>query len=272
MSENTHRFSIGAIEAMTVADEYGPMPIDQFNSIFNAPDAQDIRDAFAQLEAPQFSRNGLYLKTPTAQVLVDTGEGTMVKNLIAGGVHPDQITLLIITHFHGDHINGMTDAKGAAVFPNARVAVSHAEWSHWMSEKTLAEIGPERSQGLHKAFAPYIEGGKLDYYADGQAITPEIRAMLLPGHTPGMMGLSITSENTTLLHIADAAHVPLQGHFLQRVPRFDNQPEAGIVTRSGVFARAADSGALLFAYHFPFPGVGRFIRAGHGFDWHPLAG
>lgn len=272
MPDTTSRFQLGAIEAMTVADEYGPMPVDRFNSIFNTADADDLRAAFAQLEAPQFSRNGLYLKTPAARVLVDTGEGRMVQNLSTAGVNPAQIDLLIITHFHGDHINGMTDSAGAAVFPNARVAVSQNEWTHWMSDKTLAEIGPERAQNLRKAFAPYAEAGRLDYFSDGQAITPEIRAVLMPGHTPGMMGLSITSGAVTLLHIADAAHVPLQGHFLERVPRFDSLPEIASATRRGVFERAATNGELLFAYHFPFPGVGRVTRSSDGYDWTPLAG
>lgn len=132
----------------------------------------------------------------------------------------------------------MTDSAGAAVFPNARVAVSDAEWKHWMSEKTQAEIGPERAQVLRRAFAPYVEAERLDFIADGESITAEIRAVLLPGHTPGMMGLSITSGATTLLHTADAAHFPLQGQFLERVPRFDSQPDAAIATRRSVFERA----------------------------------
>jgi glyoxylase-like metal-dependent hydrolase (beta-lactamase superfamily II) len=275
MVEKTYPFRIGDIEALVIADEDQPIDEARFQRIFNGDDAQDIRDAFAQLVAPRFSRNGLYLKTPTQHILVDTGEGYhakghFVERLHAAGIRPEQIDLIIITHFHLDHFGGMMDESGALIFPQARVVVSRQEWAHWMRDEFLATMDEQRRQFLQQTFEPYVQARRLEMVDDGQEIVPGIRAVLMPGHTPGQMGLLITSGDAALLHIADTAHFPLQTQFINRVVRFDNDPEQAITTRRTVLERAADEQVMILAFHFPFPGLGYIARQNDVFDWQPL--
>ena len=82
------------------------------------------------------------LKTGGRLVLIDTGNGnsgaptsgTWMTNFKAAGFDPAQVNTIIISHFHGDHINGMRLKDGSAVFPNAEVMVSAPEWGFWMDD------------------------------------------------------------------------------------------------------------------------------------------
>lgn len=266
MTTEIFSFRIGDINALVAADDITQMTPERFNGIFNQEDAEDIREAFTHLDRPLFSRNGLFLDMPEHRVLVDTGEGRIIGKLAAAGISAEDISLLIITHFHGDHVNGMLTADGAPVFPNAQVIASRVEWDYWTSDA----VPDERRQGILRIFEPYTD--RILLVEDGDEITPGIYAILMPGHTPGQMGLHIISGDAALLHIADVAHVPLQGHFIERVPRFDYDPETAIDTRRVMFARSADDGVMLFAYHFPFPGIGQMSRSRYGFDWTPFEG
>lgn len=265
-------FRIGDIETLVIADASEPMSVTRFNGIFTGVDKVGIQEAFARLDAPVFSRNCLYLKTPTQQILIDTGEGHhanghFVERLRAAGIDADAIDLIIITHLHLDHFGGMCDVEGKLVFPQARVTMARAEWAYWMDEATLTD---ERRQILHQTFDAYEQAGQIDLVEDGQEITPGIRAVLMAGHTPGHMGLRITSGEDALLHIADAAHFPLQSQYLRCYTRYDVEPEQSMTTRRVVFERAANERVLTLAFHFPFPGLGYVTHDKDVFGWQPV--
>jgi glyoxylase-like metal-dependent hydrolase (beta-lactamase superfamily II) len=276
---NTYRFLIGDdIEAVVIADEIEVLPASDFDNIFNRDSDDEIRKAFAQLEAPHFGVNCLYLKTPTQRILVDTGtgkhppqsNGQLLEGLAEIGVKPEDITLLFISHFHLDHVGGMINEAGGLVFPNARLAASRSEWDHWMRDEFLDTLDERRRTALKAALLPYQKSGRLDLVDDDQEIAPGIRAVLLPGHTPGHVGLSITSGKSKLMHIVDTAHFPLQAEYIRSVPRFDFDAEQAISTRQAVFECVAESREIVMAYHFPFPGLGRMAQQGAAYCWEPL--
>ena len=278
MTVHTYQFHIGDIEAAVISDEIQTMPEERFNRIFNSDDGAEIRAAFTQLaEAPGFSRNCLYLRTPTQHILVDTGEGQhqddvkgrLMEGLETLGVSPEQIDVIIITHFHLDHIWGMIDPDGGLVFPNARVVVPLNEWNHWRSDAFMATLDETRVQALRRAFDPYVEAGRLDKIDDDREIVPGIRYVPMVGHTPGHAGLSIVSGEARLLHIADTAHLPLQLQYMDAPPRFDFDEAQAASTRRAVFERAHETGDLLLVYHFAFPGLGHVIQPEGDFYWQP---
>ncbi len=207
------------------------------------------------------SVNVLLVRTPGHVVLVDTGygapRGILLASLAKAGVAPADITDILISHGHGDHVGGLVDAAGAPVFAKAIVHMSAPEWTAIKAApanaKLVAGIG---SQVL--AFAP------------GAKLLPGIASVDLHGHTPGHSGYEITSGRGKLLAIGDSAHSYIVS--LARpgwVMGYDKDASVGAANRQALFTRLAASGETVFSPHFPYPGVGHVVRAGDGFAWQP---
>ena len=87
----------------------------------------------------------------------DAGDGVLLlhdprfnANLTAAGVPLKAIDIILISHFHPDHINGLKTKDGDKVFPNAQVMVPEPEWKFWMDEANLnAATGPVKKYFLN---------------------------------------------------------------------------------------------------------------------------
>lgn len=217
-----------------------------------------LRAAGAPANPITLSANALLVRTGGRLLLLDTGVGPQYGALLASlklaGVSPGEVTDVLITHPHPDHVGGLLDAQGRLAFPNATIRMASAAWA-WMKQKappaTIAAIS-----GHVQTFEP---GAKL---AQGVVSVP------FPGHTPGHVGYEITSGDSRLIDIGDVAHSSIVS--LAR-PRwgieFDNDQSLARQTRLKTLAGLAASGEWVFAPHFPFPGVGHIVVAGQGYAW-----
>ena len=87
----------------------------------------------------------LIVNTGKKVVLLDTGTGGQIApsagvlrdNLAAAGINPKAVDLIVISHFHPDHINGIKDKDNNLVFPNAEIMVPAAEWNFWIDDANL---------------------------------------------------------------------------------------------------------------------------------------
>ena len=200
-------------------------------------------------------------------VLIDAGaggqmgtEGKLVASLRAAGVEPGQVTDVLISHAHGDHVGGLVGADGRLTFPNAVIRMSAPEW-------TFARAGAEAAGAgaLLAAITP-----KVEPFAPGAQVTPSIKAVPLAGHTPGHSGYEIVSGDDRLLYIGDAMHSSIIS--VQRPEwrnGWDSDNAAAGATRQGLLERGATANQRIYGVHFPFPGVGRFQRRDDGFVWVP---
>ena len=202
-------------------------------------------------------------------VLIDAGaggqmgtEGKLVASLRAAGVEPSQVTDVLISHAHGDHVGGLAGADGRLTFPNAVIRMSAPEWS--FAQAGAAEAG---AGALLAAITP-----KVEPFAPGAQVTPSIRAVPLAGHTPGHSGYEIVSGEDRLLYIGDAMHSSIIS--VERPEwrnGWDSDNAAAVATRQGLLERGASGTQRIYGVHFPFPGVGRFQRRDDGFVWVPEA-
>lgn len=209
------------------------------------------------------SINTLLVRTPGHVILVDTGYGTprgiMLASLAKAGVMPDQITDILISHGHGDHVGGLKTADGKSVFPKAVIRMAAPEWASIQAAPANA------------ALVTAI-GTQVKTFEPGAAVTPGITSVDLNGHTPGHSGYRITSGGKSLLAIGDMAH-----SYIISVARpgwamgYDKDRKLGAERRTTVLGKLADSGEMVFSPHFPYPGTGQIIRAGETFAWKPTA-
>lgn len=202
-------------------------------------------------------------------VLIDAGaggqmgtEGKLIASLRAAGVEPSQVTDVLISHAHGDHVGGLAGADGRLTFPNAVIRMSAPEWT--FAQAGAAEAG---AGALLAAITP-----KVEPFAPGAQVTPSIRAVPLAGHTPGHSGYEIVSGDDRLLYIGDAMHSSVIS--VQRPEwrnGWDSDNAAAVATRQSLLERGASGTQRIYGVHFPFPGVGRFQRRDDGFVWVPEA-
>jgi glyoxylase-like metal-dependent hydrolase (beta-lactamase superfamily II) len=290
MATETYRFKVGAFECFVVSDgtlTYAPpnFPPPATLLFANAPRAR-LEQVLLEhdLQPEQWtewtsSYSCLVVKTEQHLVLVDTGAGRLapttgrlLQNLQAEGIAAADIDTVILTHGHPDHIGGNTDAEGKPAFPNARYVLWKDEWDFWTSDQAEQRLDEHVREILLK-FArenlPPIQGN-VDLLDPDTEIVPGIRALAAPGHTPGHLALQITSEGEQLLCISDGALHPIHLECPDWYAAVDLDPEQIVPTRRRLFSRAATEKALVFAFHFPFPGLGHIIQKGESWQWQPI--
>jgi glyoxylase-like metal-dependent hydrolase (beta-lactamase superfamily II) len=290
MSKETFRFETGKLKCIAVSDgtlTYVPpvFPPPATLLFANAPREPLEQVLLEHNLQPEQWRSWtspyicLVVDTGDHLVLVDTGAGDLapttgrlLQNLQAEGIAPEDIDTVILTHGHPDHIGGNTDAEGNLAFPNARFVMWKDEWDFWTSEQAEQRLD-EHARELLVKFArknlPAIEG-KVDLFDRETEIVPGIRAVGAPGHTPGHMALEISSGRGKLLCISDAALHPIHLEQPEWYAAVDFAPEQTVSTRRRLLDRAADRKALVLAFHFPFPGLGRIVQKGEGWQWQPI--
>jgi glyoxylase-like metal-dependent hydrolase (beta-lactamase superfamily II) len=273
MSSGVYSFNIGSLECAVVSDGTAMLMPKAAELLFmNAP--ADERDQALRahgidgLDIP-YRVNCLYIRTPEHRVLVDTGFGAgfhpemgkLVGNLAGMGVQPEDIDTLIVTHAHGDHIMGVCDATGKLTFPKARHVMGKTEWDHWQGVTDDPFMEP-----VLKIYLPAIKD-RVEVVADDAEIVPGVTLFPAPGHTPGHVGVSVKSGGAELLHIVDTVLDPIQIEHPDWVGAPDMLKDVVVTTRHQVLKQAADSGALVLAYHFAFPALGHVVADGAGWKW-----
>mgnify|MGYP002080013866 CR=1 FL=1 len=119
-----HRFTLGSFEvtALLAETRTTEKPQETFGLNASPEDFAALAEAnFLPADRTQNFFTPVVVNTGAELLLFDTGlsaEGTGVA-LSAAGIAPDQVDIVVLTHMHGDHIGGLTDAAGAPVFANA---------------------------------------------------------------------------------------------------------------------------------------------------------
>ncbi len=229
--------------------------------------------------------NILLVETGSNTVLIDSGNGgfsgvtagKLVENLAALQITPAQIDTIVITHAHADHVGGLTGEANSLTFPNARYYVANAEWNFWTAQNvafpTNFRGGAEMAQSFTSAAQQQLGAirDRVTRFEVNREIIPAFTALPTPGHTPGHVAIRIQAGDAALIHTADVVHTHINLWNPDWQPIFDADPVMAAETRQNTLAKIAGDRSLVFAYHFPFPGVGYIRpRIGGGFEWEPV--
>lgn len=276
-----YRSMLGSMEVTALFD--GTIDIDQklLKNIKPADMQRLLSKLFVKGPKVQTAVNAYLINTGSKLVLVDAGAaklfgpalGNIVDNLKAAGYTPEQVDTVLLTHLHGDHVNGLVTADGQRVFANAEVWSTQADSDFWLSEAVAAKA-PKEYQGFFKmsrdAAAPYQAAGKWKTFDGEQELLAGIRSVDTHGHTPGHASYLLNSDGQKLLILGDLVH----NHAIQFARpevsiEFDNDPKLAIAARKRVFARAAREKLAIAGMHLPFPGLGHIRQAKEGYAWVP---
>ncbi len=278
-----YRMMIGQHEVTALFD--GALQMD-VKRLTNAQ-PEDIRKLLTRMfvgtQKMQTAVNTYLINTGRHLVLVDAGGGAIygsalggvLANLKAAGYQPEQVDTVIVTHLHGDHIAGLTDANGQPTFPNATVYVDKTENDYWLSDQ-IAAAAPAEWQRIFVAAkntaAPYLAQGKWKTFAADAPVVPGIAAVAAPGHTPGHTAFAVESDGQRLLIWGDLVHSHAVQFARPEVAfNFDVDPKQAIATRLAIFKSVAQSGELVAGMHLPFPGIGHVRADDNGaYSWVPV--
>lgn len=266
----THAFTVDGVQVVAVRDA-GPSTLP--NPALPLPWSDAAAVAAAQQAAGRpadqvaLSVQPLLVRDGERLILIDAGAGggmgmssSLLASLRAAGVTPEQVTDVLISHAHGDHVGGLANAQGQLTFPNATVRMTAAEWAY-----ARAGAAQNHAVPLIRAITPRVQT-----FAPGARISPHVLAVALPGHTPGHSGYQIGEGADALLYFGDAMHSDVVSVRRPDLPnQWDSDSAAAIATRRDLLSRAAAQNLRLYGNHFPFPGVGRVRREGEGFVWVP---
>lgn len=275
----SQRFNVGEIQCVAVNDGTFAYPTGWLFS--NVPQEQ-VENSLRAHNLPATHVDSPYtcvlLTTAKDKVLIDTGAnglapttGDLLKNLSAEGVRPEEITLVVLTHGHPDHIGGVLDGSGKPAFPNAQYVMSQTEWDFWNDPSALHDVAMDEHMkqmlvGCAQKNLPPLKG-RIELLAGEKEIVPGILAIPAPGHTPGHIALLITSGNSHLLHMSDAVLTPLHLENPSWRNIFDLNLEDASASRRRLLDRATADKMRVLAYHFPFPGLGRIESKGSAWKW-----
>lgn len=238
-----------------------------------------LRDSFRAVP-PRITVTCFLLEMPGRKVLIDAGTGGLFgpalgyapAKLAALGIAPEAIDTILLTHGHGDHLGGLIDAAGAAVFGRAELVLHSAEAAYWNSDEHR-ERAPEASRGrfdtARRVFAAYAR--RTRHLRDSEAVLPGVTARHLPGHTPGHTGFRIGSGGQSLLMWTDIVHVPgVQFAHPDAGMTFDVDLDEARATRARLLDEAAADRLLVAGCHLDFPTFGHVLRHGGGYGFEPL--
>ncbi len=279
-----YRYKVGDIEVTAVTDGLNRF---KFPDAFVANAKRDevnkaLEAAFLEKDMMAIPYTPIVVRNGGKVTVIDTGTGEanfaaskgaagqFQKNLAASGIDAKDVSTVIISHYHGDHINGLLKADNSLAFPNAEILVPAAEHKYFMDDGEMNKQTGDRMVGVFKnqrrVFGNPEVAKRVKTYEAGKEVVPGVSAVASYGHTPGHTSHVVSSGGKSVFVQADVTNVPF---LFARNPgwhlMFDQIPDMAEATRRKVYDMLASERMMLQGFHYPFPAVAHVEKSGNGY-------
>lgn len=208
-------------------------------------------------------------------VLVDAGLGrgtmlgitcgAMLDNLAALGVSPADVTDVVFTHLHIDHV-GWAVSDERATFPNATYRCSAADWDHFMehTKDQHDHFGP--SEGVAVNTYEHLKSvqDRFEVHGGTGSLFPGVDVMSAPGHTPGSSVVVFSSGTDRAMLLGDVVHCPVQLVEEDWAGLVDVDPAMARRTRNALARELEGQDVPVAGAHFPGMALGRLLTGAQG--------
>jgi glyoxylase-like metal-dependent hydrolase (beta-lactamase superfamily II) len=287
-----YRYKVGSFEITVVTDGVNRFKLPD-NMVSNATrDEVNAALLAAHMEADVFvgPYNPIVVNTGGKLVVIDTGtgeaaykaskgtNGQFLTNLAAAGIDANAVDTVIISHYHGDHVNGLLRADNSLAFPNAEILVPAAEHKFWMDDGEMSRAPKGRMEDLFKNNRRVFSGELMKHlrtYEEGKEVVPGITAVGTHGHSWAHNSHIVASGSSKVYVQADVTHVPF---LFARNPGwhafYDQDPAMAEATRRKVYDMLVAEKMLVQGFHYPFPSLAYVEKSGTGYreiavPWNP---
>ena len=286
-----YRYKVGTYEITVVTDGATTSPLaDNFVVNMKKDDVNGaLAAAYMDKDKITIPYSPIVVNTGAKLIVMDTGTGEanlerskgaggqFHGNLKAAGIDRNAVDVVVISHFHGDHINGLLTPDNKLAFANAEVMVPSAEWKFWMDDGEMSRAPAGRMADQFKNARRVFDalGRKVTQYDAGKEVAPGITAVATPGHTPGHTSYVVASGSGKLYVQADVTNVP---QLFVRNPGwhafFDQDAKLAEETRRKVYDMLVAEKMLVQGFHYPFPAVAYIYKTPAGYrevpvPWNP---
>lgn len=278
-ARSTTELALGEKIITSVSDGHLVLPGGMFFDALPQDELAPILEEYAvprdQVEPPC---NLTLMQDGERTVLFDAGSGSgfmpsageIVDSLEAVGVAPEDVTHVVFTHAHPDHLWGILDDFDDPVFYEAEHMISRAEWDYWTDPDTVNTIGDLRASfAVGAARRLDVVADQIKLFEDQDEVLPGVLAHLTPGHTPGHTSFEIRNGSNALLVGGDAIG---NHHVAFARPDWhsgsDQDPELGAQTRRALLERLSNEDMTLLGFHLPDGGIGQVERDGASFRFN----
>ena len=261
-----HKFNVGSFEVTVISDGSINLPL----SLLLPKTDPKLAAEYLGPNGPTAQVNVLVVKSADRLVVIDSGgtkdflpnTGSFADRFEAAGFTPDDVTDVIFTHAHPDHLWGAIDALDEPRFAKARNHLTVAERDFWTKDG-LAEAMPDAQKGMTAGSARRLKilAAQIVASKPGVEIVPGFSYVDTAGHTPGHASVLLSAGNAQLLVGGDALSSPVVSFEKPDwVWGADYDTDKGIATRKSLLDRLATDKTPLIGYHLPWPGTGRVER------------
>lgn len=228
----------------------------------------------------QLKTRHLILESDTKKILIDTGSGKnwnekfekiygidysvndMFPALEKMGIKPEEITDVILTHLHFDHVGGAVifeNGKAIPTFPNATYHVQQKQYD-W----ALNPSGRDKASYFNERYVTLAKQGVLKFYNGDSQFDDNINLITVQGHTPSQQLIKVSDNSNTLLYCADL--IPLASHIsLPFIMGYDLNPLQTLREKENLLPQAVEENWHLFFEHDPIIAAGTIKNGERGF-------
>jgi glyoxylase-like metal-dependent hydrolase (beta-lactamase superfamily II) len=287
----TYPFEIGNFKAISIADQRKKRSME---FLFQGHPVEEVQNFLKENNLPdevQSDGNVLYINTGEHHVLVDSGIGfgDLIAGLNSKGISPDKIDYVIITHGDGDHILGLIDKDGKSTFPNARIVMWEKAWELWTTEDGLVQMVEDFEIVMRNwnSSEAEIDEMKIDRRKFGTEMLVKLQSQLtlvnideefIPGfrlidargHRRDMVGVEISSDDNTLIHVSDSLRNEIQAKFPHYTCYIDTYPEMMHSINLNFFNLSVEKNAMLFCTHLGFPALAKITKTENEWHWENI--
>jgi glyoxylase-like metal-dependent hydrolase (beta-lactamase superfamily II) len=199
--------------------------------------------------------------------------GMLLASLEEMEIDPADVTHVVFTHAHPDHIWGLYDDFDEMVFANAQYMISRAERDFWLDPATI-DLMPEDRQSFAVGAARNLGliEDRIEAFDFGQEILPGVFSIDTSGHTPGHTSFELRSGSESAVVLGDALTNSVVSFARPDIHTgTDQDPEKGAQTRRQLLDRMVADKLRFIGYHLPHPGLGMAERDGSFFRYTPAS-